>query len=101
MKTALEVASSATALVLGFVLSVGLAPVAAGGQDQANSQSQNQSQTQTQNQNLSPKNDVNEIGNRKVAHKSIISTEKEIAMGKQYATEIDHSAKIITDPVVN
>lgn len=101
MKTALEVASSATALVLGFVLSVGLAPVAAGGQDQANSQSQNQSQTQTQNQNLSPKNDVNEIGNRKVAHKSIISTEKEIAMGKQYATEIDHSAKIISDPVVN
>src|SRR6516225_4539488 len=93
MKTALEVASSATALVLGFVLSVGVAPCAAGGQDQT--------QNQTQNPNLSPKNDVNEIGNRKVAHKSIISTEKEIAMGKQYATEIDHSAKIITDPVVN
>jgi len=47
------------------------------------------------------KNDVDEIGNRKVAHKSIISEEKEIAMGKQYSTEIDRSAKLLTDPVVN
>ncbi|PYU89925.1 MAG: peptidase M48 [Acidobacteria bacterium] len=47
------------------------------------------------------KNDVEDVGNRKVAHKSIISQEKEIAIGKQYATEIDHSAKIITDPVIN
>lgn len=47
------------------------------------------------------KDQVGEIGNRRVAHKSIISEEKEIGIGKQYATEIDHSAKIITDPVVN
>jgi len=47
------------------------------------------------------KNDVDEIGNRKVAHKSIISEEKEIAMGKQYSTEVDRSAKLLTDPVVN
>src|SRR6266566_542588 len=47
------------------------------------------------------KNDVEDVGNRKVAHKSIISQEKEIAYGKQIATEIDHSAKIITDPVIN
>ncbi len=47
------------------------------------------------------KGDVNDIGSRKVAHKSIISEEKEIAVGKQYATEIDHSAKMITDPVIN
>jgi beta-barrel assembly-enhancing protease len=47
------------------------------------------------------KKDVDEIGNRKVAHKSIISQEKEIGMGKQYATEIDRSAKIVSDPVIN
>ena len=47
------------------------------------------------------KKDVDEIGNRKVAHKSIISQEKEIGMGKQYSTEIDRSAKIISDPVIN
>jgi predicted Zn-dependent protease len=47
------------------------------------------------------KKDVDEIGSRKVAHKSIISQEKEIGMGKQYATEIDRSAKIVSDPVIN
>jgi predicted Zn-dependent protease len=47
------------------------------------------------------KKDVDEIGSRKVAHKSIISQEKEIGIGKQYATQIDHSAKIVSDPVVN
>jgi predicted Zn-dependent protease len=47
------------------------------------------------------KNDVDEIGNRKVAHKSIISEEKEIAIGKQYSVEIERSAKLLTDPVVN
>ena len=47
------------------------------------------------------KDDVDAIGNRKVAHRSIISEEKEIAVGKQYATEIDRSAKILKDPVIN
>jgi predicted Zn-dependent protease len=47
------------------------------------------------------KGDVNAIGNRKVAHRSIISAEKEIAIGKQYSTEIDRSAKLLNDPVVN
>ncbi len=47
------------------------------------------------------KDDVNKVGERKVAHRSIISLEKEIAIGKQYASEIDRSAKLLTDPVVN
>jgi predicted Zn-dependent protease len=47
------------------------------------------------------KSDVGEIGNRKVAHRSIISQEKEIAIGKQYSTEIERSAKLLSDPVVN
>jgi predicted Zn-dependent protease len=47
------------------------------------------------------KRDVDAIGDRRVAHRSIISQEKEVAIGKQFATEIDHSAKLITDPVVN
>jgi beta-barrel assembly-enhancing protease len=46
------------------------------------------------------KNDVNEIGNRKVAHRSIISEEKEVAIGRQYATEVERNAKLVTDPVV-
>jgi predicted Zn-dependent protease len=48
----------------------------------------------------SDKNDVNDIGERKVAHRSIISQEKEIAIGKQYATEVEKQSKIVKDPVV-
>ena len=33
----------------------------------------------------SDKNDVTDIGNRRVAHRSIISEEKEIAIGKEYS----------------
>lgn len=47
------------------------------------------------------KGEVDEIGNRRVAHRSIISQEKEIAIGKQYSTEIDHSAKVLTDAAIN
>jgi len=47
------------------------------------------------------KDDVDEVGDRKVAHRSIISQEKEIAIGKQYTTEIERSAKLLTDPVIN
>ncbi len=46
------------------------------------------------------KKDVDQIGKRRVAHRSIISQEKEIAMGKQYATEIDRSAKLVSDPMI-
>ncbi|MGH9351206.1 MAG: M48 family metallopeptidase [Terriglobia bacterium] len=46
------------------------------------------------------KDNVNDIGNRKVAHWSIISEQKEIAIGKQYADQIDRQAKLIKDPVV-
>lgn len=47
------------------------------------------------------KDDVDDIGDRNVAHKSIISQEKEIAIGKQYADQIDKQAKILKDPVIN
>jgi predicted Zn-dependent protease len=48
----------------------------------------------------SKKDDVNEIGDRDVSHRSIISQEKEIALGRQYATEIERTAKIVKDPVI-
>ena len=47
------------------------------------------------------KDDPDAIGTRKVAHKSIISQEREIAAGRQYAAEINRTAKFITDPVIN
>jgi predicted Zn-dependent protease len=48
------------------------------------------------------KADVNAIGNRSVGKGlDFYSIEKEIALGKQLAQEVDKSAKFIDDPVVN
>jgi predicted Zn-dependent protease len=44
--------------------------------------------------------DVYCIGHRHVAHHSIISLQKEIAIGKKYAEQIDRSAKLVKDPVI-
>src|SRR3954447_3547255 len=47
------------------------------------------------------KKDVDEIGSRDVSKGvNLYSLEKEIAMGKQYAQEIERQAKIIDDPVI-
>ena len=46
------------------------------------------------------KNDVNEIGNRQVAHRSIVSQERELTTGKQFAAASDRSAKLINDLVI-
>jgi len=47
------------------------------------------------------KDDVDAIGNRKVAGWDWYSIESEIRMGKEYATQIESSLKLVTDPVVN
>ncbi|MGH9453747.1 MAG: M48 family metallopeptidase [Terriglobia bacterium] len=47
------------------------------------------------------KDNVNDIGSRRVAHRSIISEEKEIAIGKRYSMQIDQTAKLLKDPVIN
>jgi predicted Zn-dependent protease len=50
------------------------------------------------------KNDVDAIGNRNVGGKGLgnwYSLEKEIAMGKGYAQEVESSVKLVQDPVVN
>jgi len=47
------------------------------------------------------KDDVDAIGNRKVAGWDWYSIESEIKMGKEYATQIESSLKLITDPVIN
>jgi beta-barrel assembly-enhancing protease len=47
------------------------------------------------------KNDPDAIGTRKVAHRSIISEQKEIAIGKEYSMQVDRQSKLVTDPVIN
>src|SRR3954465_7330016 len=49
------------------------------------------------------KDDVEAIGNRNIGGRGIgnwYSLEKEIAMGKQYAQEVEQSVKLVQDPVV-
>ena len=49
-----------------------------------------------------PKKDPDEIGNRSVDKGvNIYSLEKEIALGKQLAQEVEQGAKIVSDPVVS
>jgi predicted Zn-dependent protease len=43
---------------------------------------------------------VYDIGNRRVAHHSFISLDKEISIGKHYAAQINRSSKILKDPVI-
>ena len=49
--------------------------------------------------------DVNAIGNRNVGcdrgFGNWYSLEKQVAMGKSFAMQVEHSAKLVTDPVVN
>lgn len=49
----------------------------------------------------SQKDDPDAIGTRKVAHRSIISEQKEISIGKEYSMQVDRQSKLVTDPVVN
>ncbi|MEI9811430.1 MAG: M48 family metallopeptidase [Acidobacteriota bacterium] len=50
---------------------------------------------------VAKKNDPNEIGNRDVGKGvNFYSIEREIAMGKQLAQEVEQQAKIVNDPVI-
>jgi len=51
---------------------------------------------------LPPKKDPDQIGNRDVGKGvNFYSIEKEIAMGKRYAQEVERQAKIVDDPVIS
>lgn len=90
-------------LVLGLILA--LAPLFAFGLPQEKSadteKSANSQAEQKDKKKLPKKKDVEEIGNRDVG-KGVnwYSIEKEIAMGKQYAMEIERMAKIVDDPII-
>jgi predicted Zn-dependent protease len=71
---------------------------------QQQTQQQTGSQPVQQKDTVNPKNskeDVDAIGNRNVSgHVNFFSLEKEIALGKQLAQEVERSSKLIDDPVV-
>jgi beta-barrel assembly-enhancing protease len=71
-------------------------------------QTQDQGQTSSSDEDQTPKGvkagsekDVNSIGNRNVGKGvNLYSLEREIALGKQAAQEVEKSSKMINDPVV-
>jgi beta-barrel assembly-enhancing protease len=79
------------------------APDAAKG-DRAGQSQRDQAQPVEQQDTVHPRNskeDVEAIGNRKVGKgPNFYSLEKEIALGKQLAQEVERSSKLIDDPVV-
>jgi predicted Zn-dependent protease len=57
--------------------------------------------TTTKTKKLNPKDDPDAIGNRQVGQGvNFYSLEKEIALGKQLAQEVERQAKVIEDPVI-
>ena len=91
------------ASLLAALLVIG--PVFAAPQEQQQPQQQQPPpQQQPQDKQDKPKdskNDVDQIGNRKVGRGvNFYSLEREIAIGKQLAQDVERSAKLVDDPVV-
>jgi len=70
---------------------------------QSTSDSQKDQKQKTEKKSTKKNGDVDNIGNRNINKGSInfISLEKEIAMGRQMAAEIERQVKLIDDPTIN
>jgi len=92
------------ALVVSTALAQNRPPDLANARPQSGQAHQEQRQPVEQQDVVHPKNskdDVDAIGNRKVGKgANFYSLEKEIALGKQLAQEVERSSKLIDDPVV-
>lgn len=83
-------------------------PPAPAADSSTQSQPQDQGQTSSSDEDQTPKNvkpgsenDVNSVGNRNVGKGiNLYSLEREIALGKQAAQEVEKTSKMINDPVV-
>lgn len=66
-------------------------------------QTKSEPQTKTDTKGKKKNGDVDDIGNRNINKGSInfISLEKEIAMGRQMAAEIERQIKLVEDPTIN
>jgi hypothetical protein len=69
--------------------------------DKKDKKDKDKNKKDAKNKHSGGKDDVDAIGNRKVAGWDWYSIESEIRMGKEYATQIEASLKLVTDPTVN
>ena len=91
------------AILLAMLLLILLFPKKAGGPLNPNDDNgQSQEQKIEKKKKLNPKDDPDQIGNRDVSKGvNIYSVEKEIALGKQLAQEVEKAARIIDDPLIS
>jgi predicted Zn-dependent protease len=92
-----KVARLGLLFVLAFTIAVP-SPLVAQNQGKTNSK-----QKEQEEKNKKKNSDIENIGNRNINKGSInfISLEKEIAMGRQLAAEIERQVKLIEDPTIN
>jgi predicted Zn-dependent protease len=89
-------------LSLVLLLAVPAPSFAQSGSDSQKDQNQ-KDQKKTEKKSTKKNGDVDNIGNRNINKGSInfISLEKEIAMGRQMAAEIERQVKLVDDPTIN
>ena len=93
-----KVARTGLMLFLAFLVSASLPLLA-----QSDTPQTKEDKDKAKAKNKKKNSDVDNIGNRNINKGSInfISLEKEIAMGRQLAAEIERQVKLIDDPVIN
>lgn len=88
-------------LVVALGLTVGVFCLAAGDTNGTVPEKSKTEEKAKPEKKVEKKKDPDEIGNRDVGKGvNFYSIEKEIAMGKSYAQQVEHEAKIIDDPVI-
>ena len=88
-------------LGLAVIATFSLAPFSSFAADTSSTDTPSKNETKKDDKKKNKKKDPDEIGNRDVAKgPNFYSLEKEIALGKQLAQEVEHQAKIIDDPII-
>src|SRR5450759_451098 len=93
----------ATRLAATLMLPVSFTQAAPGHADDELPTDQSQRSAQQPKVKEGGKDDIDAIGNRDIGGRGLgnwYSLEKEIAMGKEYAQQIDGSVKLVQDPVI-
>jgi beta-barrel assembly-enhancing protease len=89
-------------LGLAAALTLAFSPVQGLAKDEKDKEEQAEKSEKSKGKSKEAKKDPDEIGNRDVGKGiNFYSLEKEIAMGKQFAQELERQARVIDDPVIS
>ncbi|MCW5981548.1 MAG: M48 family metalloprotease [Bryobacteraceae bacterium] len=90
--------NTALLLILALLVSPSLSYSSSASQDETNNKAEKREKNQKKKK---PRQDVEQIGERGVGRGvNFYSVEKEIALGKAFADEIERQAKVVSDPMI-